>query len=82
MWNYKEVFQLNRKALIVPTLGLSAMLLTGCVNKATTVKVQQGNETTIYHNAEVIRYNGILALDTGSHIVTVPQNATVDITKN
>ena len=73
---------MNRKALIVPVLGLSAMLLAGCVNKATTVKVQQGNETTIYHNAKVIRYNGILALDTGSHIFTVPQNATVDITKN
>lgn len=73
---------MNKKALIVPVLGLSAMLLTGCVNKATTVKVQQGNETTIYHNAKVIRYNGILALDTGSHIVTVPQNATVDLTKN
>lgn len=73
---------MNRKALIVPVLGLSTLLLTGCVNKATTLKVQQGNETTIYHNAKVIRYNGILALDTGSHISTVPQNATVDITKN
>lgn len=73
---------MNKKALIVPTLGLSVMLLTGCVNKATTVKVHQGNETTIYHNAKVIRYNGILALDTGNHIITVPQNATVDITKN
>lgn len=73
---------MNKKAFIVPTLGLSAMLLTGCVNKATTVKVQQGNETTIYHNAKVIRYNGILALDTGNHIITVPQNATVDITKD
>lgn len=73
---------MNKKAFIVPVLGLSAMLLTGCVNKATTVKVQQGNETTIYHNAKVIRYNGILALDTGNHIITVPQNATVDITKD
>lgn len=73
---------MNRKALIVPVLGLSTLLLTGCVNKATTVKVQQGNETTIYHNAKIIRYNGILALDTGSHIITVPQNATVDITKD
>ncbi len=72
----------NKKALIVPALGLSAMLLTGCVNKATTVKVQQGNETTIYHNVKVNHYSGIIAIDTGSHIITVPQNATVDITKN
>lgn len=73
---------MNKKALIVPTLGLSAMLLTGCVNKATTVKVRQGNETTIYHNVKVSHYDGIIALDTGSHIFTVPQNATVDIAKN
>lgn len=73
---------MNKKVLIVPTLGLSTLLLTGCVNKATTVKVHQDNETTIYHNAKVIRYNGILALDTGNHIITVPQNATVDITKD
>lgn len=73
---------MNKKALIVPVLGLSAMLLTGCVNKATTVKVQQGNETTIYHNVKVSHYDGIIALDNGSHIFTVPQNATVDITKN
>lgn len=73
---------MNRKTLIVPALGLSAMLLTGCVNKATTVKVHQGNETTIYHNVKVNHYDGLIALDIGSHIVTVPQNATVDITKN
>ncbi|WP_158423340.1 hypothetical protein [Limosilactobacillus mucosae] len=54
---------MNRKALIVPVLGLSTPLLTGCVNK-------------------VSHYDGIIALDTGSHIFTVPQNATVDITKN
>lgn len=58
------------------------MLLAGCVNKATTVKVQQGNETTIYHNVKVSHFDGIIAIDTGSHIFTVPQNATVDITKN
>lgn len=73
---------MNKKALIVPTLGLSAMLLTGCSNKATTVKVQQGNENTIYHNVRVSHYGGIIAIDNGSHIITVPQNATVDITKN
>lgn len=73
---------MNKKTLIVPVLGLSAMLLTGCVNKASTVKVQQGNETTIYYNVKVSHYDGIIALDTGSHIFTVPQNATVDITKN
>lgn len=73
---------MNEKALIIPVLGLSATLLTGCVNKATTVKVQQGNETTTYHNVKVSHYDGIIALDTGSHIFTVPQNATVAITKN
>lgn len=73
---------MNKQALIVPVLGLSVMLLAGCSNEATTVKVQQGNETTIYHNAKVIRYNGILAIDNGNHIITVPQNATVDITKD
>lgn len=73
---------MNKKALIVPVLGLSAMLLTGCVNKATTVKVQQGNETTIYHNVKVSHYDGIIAIDNGSHVIIVSQNATVDITKN
>lgn len=73
---------MNKKVLIVPTLGLSTLLLTGCVNKATTVKVQQGNETTIYHNVKVSHYDGIIAIDNGSHIITVPQNATVDITKD
>lgn len=73
---------MNRKAFIVPTLGLSVMLLAGCSNKATTVKVQQGNETTIYHNVKVSHYDGIIAIDTGNHIITVPQNATVDITKD
>lgn len=72
---------MNKKALIVPTLGLSAMLLTGCVNKATTVKVQQGNETTIYHNVKVNHYDGLIAIYNGSHVIIVPQNATVDITK-
>ncbi len=73
---------MNKKAFIVSVLGLSAMLLTGCVNKATTVKVHQDNETTIYHNVKVSHYDGIIAIDNGSHIITVPQNATVDITKD
>lgn len=73
---------MNKKALIVPTLGLSTLLLAGCSSKATTVKVQQGNETTIYHNVKVSHYDGIIAIDNGSHVITVPQNATVDITKN
>lgn len=72
---------MNRKALIVPVLGLSTLLLTGCVNKATTVKVQQGNETTIYHNVKVSHYDGLIAIHNGSHTIIVPQNATVDITK-
>lgn len=72
---------MNKKALIVPTLGLSTLLLTGCVNKATTVKVQQGNETTIYHNVKVNHYDGLIAIYNGSHTIIVPQNATVDITK-
>lgn len=73
---------MNKKALIVPVLGLSTLLLTGCVNKATTVKVQQGNETTIYHNVKVNHYDGLIAIYNGSHTIIVPHNATVDITKN
>lgn len=73
---------MNKKALIVPALGLSALLLVGCSDKATTVKVQQGSETTIYHNVKVSHYDGIIAIHTGSHTITVPQNATVDITKD
>lgn len=73
---------MNKKALIVPILGLSVMLLAGCSDKATTVKVQQGNENTIYHNVKVNHYDGLIAIDNGSHVIIVPQNATVDITKD